>query len=153
MLPTRRLAAILAADIANYTRLMGVDEEGTHNRVKGHLRELINPKIHEHQGRIVKYTGDGMLVGLPGATGAGASPAEMQRGMIDRDAAHPDAHRIKFRIGIHVGDVIVEPEDIYGDGVNIAARLEGLAEPNGICISRMAHEYVRDRLPYQFADL
>jgi len=79
--------------------------------------------------------------------------AEIQRGMIDRDAARPDALRIKFRIGVHVGDVIVEPEDIYGDGVNIAARLEGLAEPNGICISRMAHEHVRDKLPYQFSDL
>jgi adenylate cyclase len=153
MLPTRRLAAILAADIANYTRLMGADEEGTHNRVKAHLRELVNPKIREHQGRVVKYTGDGMLVEFASVIGAVRCAAEMQRGMIDRDAAHPDAHRIKFRIGIHVGDVIVEPEDIYGDGVNIAARLEGLAEPNGICVSRMVHEHVRDRLPYPFADL
>jgi TolB-like protein/class 3 adenylate cyclase/Tfp pilus assembly protein PilF len=153
MVPTRRLAAILAADIADYSRLMHADEEGTHGRVKAHLRELVNPKFHEHRGRIVKYTGDGMLVEFASVVGAVRCAAEIQRGMIDRDAARPDTQRIKFRIGIHVGDVIVEPEDIYGDGVNIAARLEGLAEVNGICISRMVHEYVRDRLPYRFTDL
>jgi len=153
MVQTRRLAAILAADIAGYSRLMNADEEGTHLRVKAHLRELVNPKYNEHRGRIVKYTGDGMLVEFSSVLGAVRCAVEIQRAMIDRDAKLPDVDRITFRIGIHVGDVIVEPEDIYGDGVNLAARLEALAEPNGICISALVHEYIRDRLPYRFADM
>jgi TolB-like protein/class 3 adenylate cyclase len=153
MVSTRRLAAVLAADIASYSRLMGADEEGTHLRVKAHLRDLINPKLNEHHGRIVKYTGDGMLVEFSSVIGAVRCAVEIQRGMLDRETERPDAERIRLRIGINVSDVIVEPEDIYGDGVNLAARLEALAEPGGICISRLVHEYVRDRLPYPFSDL
>jgi adenylate cyclase len=149
----RRLAAIFAADVAGYSRLMGVDEEGTHERLKGHLRQLIDPKVKEHRGRIVKNTGDGLLVEFPSAVNAVRCAAEIQRGMVDRETEVADDRRIKFRIGINLGDVIVEPEDIFGDGVNIAARLEALAEPGGICISRTVHDHIGDRLPYSFEDI
>jgi adenylate cyclase len=148
----RRLAAILAADVARYSRLMGADEEVTHERLKTHLRELVDPKIEEHRGRIVKNTGDGMLVEFASVVDAVRCATEIQRGMIDRNVDTPEHKRISFRIGINLGDVIVEPEDIFGDGVNIAARLEALAEPGGICISRGVRDQIRDKLPYPFED-
>lgn len=128
----RKLAAILAADVAGYSRLMEKDEEGTHERLKAHLRELINPKIKEHRGRVIKNTGDGLLAEFPSAVNAVRCAAEVQRAMIDRNADVPEDGRIRFRIGVNLGDVIVEPEDIFGDGVNTAARLEALADPGGI---------------------
>jgi adenylate cyclase len=149
----RRLAAILAADVAGYSRLMGTDEEGTHERLKGHLRYLIDPKIKEHRGRVVKNTGDGMLVEFSSVVDATRCAAEIQRTMIDRNADIPEDKRISFRIGINLGDVIVEPDDIFGDGVNIAARLEALAEPGGICISRVVRDQIRDKMLYTFEDI
>ena len=149
----RRLAAILAADVAGYSRLMGADEESTHERLKAHRRELVEPKIGEHSGRIVKTTGDGLLAEFPSVVDAVRCAAEVQRAMIDREAGVTEARRIRFRIGINLGDVIVEDDDIFGDGVNVAARLEGLAEPGGICISRTVRDQIRDRLPYAFEDL
>src|SRR5216684_2436691 len=148
----RRLTAILAADVAGYSRLMGADEERTHERFRTHCRELVDPKIKEHRGRIVKNTGDGMLVEFPSVVDAVRCAAEIQRAMIDRNADIPEDKRISFRIGINLGDVIVEPGDIFGDGVNIAARLEALAEPGGICISRVVRDQIRDKLSYLFAE-
>ena len=153
MASTRRLAAILAADAVGYSRLMRADEEGTHERFKAHRRELVDPKIREHHGRIVKYTGDGMLAEFPSVVEAVLCAVEIQGGMSRRNVGVADDERISFRIGVNVGDVIAEPEDIYGDGVNIAARLEALAEPNGICISQMVYEQIRDKLDYPFDDL
>jgi adenylate cyclase len=127
----RRLAAILAADVAGYSRLMGVDEEGTHERLQAHLREVVNPKIGEHRGRIVKYTGDGFLAEFARVADAVRCAVEVQRGMAEREPEVPEERRIRFRIGVNLGDVIVEEHDIFGDGVNVAARLEGLAEPGG----------------------
>src|SRR6267154_1474829 len=135
MASTRRLAAILAADVAGYSRLMGVDEEGTLERLKAHRRQLIDPKITEHHGRIVKTTGDGMLAEFPSVVDAMRCAAELQRATIDREAGMPEDRRIRFRIGINLGDIIVDGDDIFGDGVNVTARLEALAEPGGICIS------------------
>jgi adenylate cyclase len=148
----RRLAAILAADVAGYSRLMGADEEGTHERLKAHRRELVDPKISEHSGRIVKTTGDGILAEFPSVVDAMRCAAEWQREMIDREPEVPDEQRIRFRIGINLGDVIVEEHDIFGDGVNVAARLEALAEPGGICISRMVRDQIRDKLNFPFED-
>jgi len=153
MATTRRLAAILAADVAGYSRLMGIDEDGTHQSYTAHLRELITPKIREHRGRIVKSTGDGMLAEFPSVVDAVLCAVEVQCGMGSRNTDVEEDKRVAFRIGINVSDVIAEPGDIFGDGVNIAARLESLAEPNGICISRAVHEQVRDKLPYTFDDL
>jgi adenylate cyclase len=153
MASTRRLAAILAADVAGYSRLMGVDEEGTHKRLQAHRRELVDPKIGEHSGRVVKNTGDGMLAEFSSVVDAVRCAVELQRAMTDREAGMPEDRRIRFRIGINLGDVIVEDDDIFGDGVNVAARLEALAEPGGICISRMVRDQIRDRLPYAFEDL
>jgi len=136
----RRLAAILAADVAAYSRLMGEDEEGTHERLKAHLSELVDPKIKEHRGRTVKKTGDGLLAEFASVVDAVRCAAEIQCGMIDREPEVPDEQRIRFRIGINLGDVIVEEHDIFGDGVNVAARLEALAEPGGICISRVVRD-------------
>jgi len=153
MLPVRRLAAILAADVVGYSRLMGTDEEGTHERLKAHLRELVDPKIGEHRGRIVKNTGDGFLAEFSSVVDAVRCAAEIQHGMGEREPEVPEERRIRFRIGINLGDVIAEGEDIFGDGVNIAARLEVLAEPGGICISRVVRDQVRDRLDYTFEDL
>jgi adenylate cyclase len=149
----RRLAAILAADVAGYSRLMGADEEGTHARLKAHLGELVNPKIAEHRGRIVKSTGDGLLAEFASVVDAVRCATQIQRGMADRDPDVPDERRIRFRIGINLGDVIVEEQDIFGDGVNVAARLEALAEPSGICISRVVRDQVRDRLDFTFEDM
>jgi class 3 adenylate cyclase len=152
MASTRRLAAILAADVAGYSRLMGLDEEGTHERLRRHLRDLLDPKIKEYRGRIVKNTGDGMLAEFSSVVDAVRSAVEMQRAMADRNAETEEDKRITFRIGINLGDVIVEEGDIYGDGVNVAARLEALAEPGGICISRVVRDQIRDKLPYPFED-
>src|SRR6516165_7894453 len=149
----RRLAAILAADVAGYSRLMGADEEGTHERLKSHLRGLVDPKVAEHRGRIVKNTGDGFLAEFASVVDAVRCAVEMQHGMIDRELEVPDERCIRFRIGINLGDVIVEEHDIFGDGVNVAARLEGLAEPGGICVSRVVRDQLRDRLDYAFEDM
>jgi adenylate cyclase len=152
MASTRRLTAILAADVAGYSRLMGADEEGTHERLQAHFRELVDPKIKEHRGRTVKNTGDGLLAEFASVVDAVRCAAEVQRGMIDREPEVPDGQCIRFRIGINLGDVIVEDHDIFGDGVNVAARLEALAEPGGICISRTVHDHIRDKLGYPFED-
>src|SRR5499433_534835 len=152
-MPTvRRLAAILVADVVGYSRLMGTDEEGTLERLKGARRELVDPKIKEHRGRIVKTTGDGLLAEFPSVVDAVRCAVEVQRAMLDRNAETPKDGRITFRIGINLGDIIVDGDDIYGDGVNIAARLEALAEPGGICISRVVRDQIRDKLPYPFED-
>jgi adenylate cyclase len=152
MASVRRLTAILAADVAGYSRLMGADEEGTHERLKAHLRDLVNPKIAEHRGRVVKNTGDGMLAEFSSVVDAVRCAAEVQRAMADRNAETPEDRRITFRVGINLGDVIAEPDDIYGDGVNVAARLEALSEPGGICVSRVVRDQIRDKLPYPFED-
>ena len=152
MASTRRLAAILAADVAGYSRLMGADEEGTHERLRRHLRDLVDPKIKEHRGRVVKNTGDGLLAEFSSVVDAVRCAVEMQRAMSDRNAETVEDKRITFRIGINLGDVIAEEDDIYGDGVNIAARLEALAEPGGICISRVVRDQIRDKLPYPLED-
>jgi len=153
MSQTRRLAAILAADVVGYSRLMGTDEEGTHERVKAHLVELIDPKIHEHHGRVVKTTGDGVLAEFASVVDAVRCAGEIQRAMADRDLDLAEERRLRFRIGINLGDVIADGGDIYGDGVNIAVRLEGLAAPGGICISGTVRDHVGDRLPYAFEDM
>jgi len=149
----RRLAAILAVDVAGYSRLMGADEEGTLAALRAVRRELSDPKIAEHRGRIVKTTGDGLLAEFASVVDAVRCAVEVQREMIARNAATPAERRIEFRMGINVGDIIIEDGDIFGDGVNIAARLEALAEPSGICLSAAAHEQVRDRLDLAFDDL
>jgi TolB-like protein/Tfp pilus assembly protein PilF len=153
MPPVRRLTAILAADVAGYSRLMGADEEGTHERLKAHLSELVNPKINEHRGRTVKNTGDGLLAEFGSVVDAVRCAVEVQRGMVERNAGTPVDERIEFRVGINLGDVIVEEGDIFGDGVNVAARLEALAEPGGICISRTVRDHIRDKLPNRFEDM
>jgi adenylate cyclase len=150
---TRRLAAILATDVVGYSRLMGADEEGTLQRLRGHRRELVDPKIREHHGRIVKTTGDGMLVEFSSIVDAIRCAVEIQRAMVDRNAGIAEDQRIIFRIGVNLGDVIIDGDDIYGDGVNIAARLEALAEPGGVCISRTVRDHIGDRLPYTFDDM
>ena len=149
----RRLAAILAADVAGYSRLMGRDEAGTLARLKALRRELIDPMVAEHKGRIVKTTGDGLLIEFPSVVEAVACAMTVQSGMGSRNAATPEDRRIEFRVGINSGDIIVEDGDIHGDGVNIAARLEGVAEPGGICVSAIVHDQVRDRLDCVFEDL
>jgi TolB-like protein/class 3 adenylate cyclase/tetratricopeptide (TPR) repeat protein len=149
----RRLTAILAADVAGYSRLMGVDEEGTHERLRAHLRKLIEPKIAEHHGRVVKNTGDGFLAEFASVGDAVRCAVQVQRSMAERNAAIPPGERIEFRMGINLGDVIVEAHDIFGNGVNVAARLEALAEPGGIYVSRVVRDQVRDRLDYAFEDL
>jgi adenylate cyclase len=153
MSQTGRLPAIHAGDVPGYSRLMGADEEGTHERLKAHLGQLVDQKIEEHRGRTVKNTGDGLLAEFASVVDAVRCAAEVERGMIDREPEVPDERRIRFRIGINLGDVIVEEHDVFGDGVNIAARLEALAEPGGICISRMVRDQIRDKLPYPFEDM
>jgi adenylate cyclase len=149
----RRLAAILAADVVGYSRLMGEDEAGTLERLKAHRRELIDPKTLAYHGRIVKLMGDGALVEFASVVDAVQCAAEIQRGMVERNAEVSEDRRIEFRIGINLGDVIVEGDDIYGDGVNVAARLETFAEPGGICISDVVHRNVRGKLDLGFDDL
>ena len=148
----RRLTAILAADVAGYSRLMGSDEEGTLARLKAHRSALVDPKIDEHRGRIVKTTGDGLLVEFASVVDAMRCALEVQRGMVERNADVPQEKRIEFRMGINVGDIIVDGNDIFGDGVNVAARLEGLAEPNGICVSSRVQEDAQGRLDIAFED-
>jgi adenylate cyclase len=150
---TRRLAAILAADVVGYSRLMGADEEGTHERFKAHLVELVDPKIREHHGRIVKTTGDGVLAEFASVVDAVRCAAEIQRAMADRDLDLAEERRLRFRIGVNLGDVIADGGDIYGDGVNIAVRLEGLAAPGGICVSGTVRDHIGDRLSYAFEDM
>jgi class 3 adenylate cyclase/TolB-like protein/Flp pilus assembly protein TadD len=150
---SRRLTAIVAADVAGYSRLMGADEERTHERLKTLRRELVDPKIQQHHGRIVKTTGDGMLVEFASVVDAVRCVVELQRAMVDRNADVAEEERIAFRIGVNLGDVIAEAGDIYGDGVNVAARLEALAEPGGICISGTVWDHISDKLPYSFADM
>ena len=143
----RRLAAVLAADVAGYSRLMGVDEEGTLARLKAARKALVDPTIAAHRGRIVKTTGDGMLVEFASAVDAVRCAVEVQRGMAEHKCRSvPQDQRIEFRIGIHVGDIIIDDNDIFGDGVNIAARLEGIAEPGGVCISDDAYRQVRGKV-------
>ena len=148
----RRLTAILAADVAGYSRLMGADEEGTLARLKSHRRELIDPKIEEHRGRIVKTTGDGMLVEFASVVDALRCAIEIQRAMLGRNADLPRESRIEFRAGINTGDIIIDGGDIYGDGVNVAARLEGIAEPGGICVSGRVQEDTRGKFDIAFED-
>jgi adenylate cyclase len=148
----RRLAAILAADVVGYSRLMGANEVGTLRALKTLRRELIDPAIARHGGRIVKLTGDGILIEFASAVDAVACAVEVQREMARRNAGTPQERRIDYRVGINIGDVIVDGDDIYGDGVNVAARLEALAEPGGIWISGAAQEQVRDKLPFAFVD-
>src|SRR6516165_5645398 len=148
----RRLAAILAGDVAGYSRMMGADEEGTLLRLNTHRREFLEPKIAEHRGRIVKRTGDGVLIEFASVVDATTCAVEIQRGMVERNASIPQDKRIELRMGIHVGDVIIEDGDIFGDGVNIAARLEGIAQPSGICISEDVYRQVRGKLDAKFQD-
>jgi adenylate cyclase len=149
----RRLAAILAADVAGYSRLMGADEEGTLARLKACRKALVDPKIAEYRGRIVKTTGDGMLVEFGSAVDAVRCAVEVQRGMTSSNVDIPETKRVEFRIGIHVGDIIIDDDDIFGDGVNIAARLEGIADPGGICISDDAHRQIRGKTEIAYDDM
>jgi adenylate cyclase len=149
----RRLAAIFCADVAAYSRLMGSDEEGTLAALKSHRRELIDPLIAQHQGRIVKTTGDGMLIEFASVVDAVRCAVVMQQGMEDRNATVPEAQRIRFRIGINLGDIIIDEGDIFGDGVNVAARLEALADPSEICVSGSVRDQIGEKLPIGFADL
>ncbi len=149
----RRLLAILAADVVGYSRLMGEDEEGTHAAMKAIQGELGDPKVEEHRGRIVSKTGDGLLVEFPSVVDAVRCAVELQREMVTRNVAIPAEKRVEFRIGINLGDIIIDEHDIYGDGVNVAARLEALADPGGICVSRVVRDQVRDKLDVAFVDL
>ena len=149
----RRLTAILAADVAGYSRLMGTDEEGTLAALKTLRREVADPKIKEHRGRIVNTTGDGLLSEFASVVDAVRCAVEVQREMAARNADVPAERRIDFRIGVNLGDIIIDENDIFGDGVNIAARLETLAEPGGICVSRVVRDQVRDKLAIPFEDM
>ncbi|MFY9736791.1 MAG: tetratricopeptide repeat protein [Rhodoplanes sp.] len=148
----RRLTAILAVDVAGYSRLTGIDEEGTHTQLMGHLRSLVDPKIAEHRGRVVKNTGDGLLAEFSSVVEAVRCAVDIQRGMVERNAEAPQGKRIEFRIGINVGDIIIDRGDIFGDGVNVAARLQGFAEPGGICVSARVQEDVQGKLDVAFED-
>ncbi len=149
----RRLTAILAADVVGYSRLMGEDEEGVLTALKTHRNEFVHPKVEEYNGRIVKLMGDGELIEFASAVDAVTCAVNIQRGMAERNAQTPAEKRIEYRIGINVGDIIVDGDDIYGDGVNIAARVEGLADPGGICISRTTRDQVRDKLDFVLEDM
>src|SRR6185437_12273046 len=149
----RRLAAVLAADVAGYSRLMGADEEGTLGRLKAVRKALVDPTIAAYRGRIVKTTGDGMLVEFASAVDATRCAIEVQRGIAAQNADVPQDVRIEFRVGIHVGDIIVDEDDIFGDGVNIAARLEGIAEPGGVCMSDDTYRQVRGKVEIACYDL
>src|ERR1700738_4193474 len=149
----RRLTAILAADVAGYSRLMGADEEGTLAPLKVLRREVADPKIKEHRGRIVKTTGDGLLVEFASVVDAVRCAVELQREMALRNEGVARERRIEFRIDINLGDIIIDEHDIYGDGVNVAARLEALPEPGGICVSRVVRDQVRDKVDFGFENL
>src|SRR5262245_34058812 len=149
----RRLAAILAADVAGYSRLMGVDEEGTLAALKGLRKSLIDPKIAEHRGRMVKTTGDGALVEFASAVDAVRCALQIQRAMAQHNAPVPEDRRIEFRIGINVGDIIIDEGDIYGDGVNVAARIETLATPGSICLSDNALQQIKGKVALDVNDM
>ena len=149
----RRLAAIVSADVAGYSRLMGRDDSGTLAALKAHRHELIDPKIAEYGGRIVKTTGDGLLLEFPSVVDAVRCAADVQRGMAERNASVPADQRLDFRIGINLGDIIIDGDDIYGDGVNVAARLQALAEPSEICVSKVVRDQVLDKLSFTFDEL
>src|SRR6516164_2800448 len=149
----RRLAAILAADVAGYSRLMHSDEEATHAKLTALLMEAVQPAIAEHGGRIVKNTGDGFLAEFPSAVQAVRAAVQFQNRIKELTVGDADDRRIALRVGVNIGDVIVEPHDIFGDGVNIAARLEGIAEPGGICISSSTYDQIRGKVGIEFADL
>jgi adenylate cyclase len=149
----RRLAAVLAADVAGYSRLMGGDEEGTLRTLAAHRREAVDPKIAAYKGRIVKTTGDGVLVEFMSVIDAVSCATEIQRAMIERNEHVPPDRRVEFRIGINVGDIIIQDGDIFGDGVNVAARLEGISDPGGICVSRIVRDQIGSRLDISFVDL
>ena len=149
----RRLAAIVAADVAGYSRLMHHDEEATHTKLTKLLADCVTPAISEHDGRIVKNTGDGFLAEFPSAVQAVRAAVQFQTRIKELTIGDAEDRRIAFRVGVNVGDVIVEPHDIFGDGVNIAARLEGIAEPGGICISYSTYDQVRGKVGIEFADL
>ena len=149
----RRLAAVLAADVAGYSRLMGRDEERTLTQLKSFRNTVVDPGIAAHRGRIVKTTGDGMLVEFASAVDAARCAVQLQREMAQQNATVPPELRIEFRIGIHVGDIIIDDNDIFGDGVNIAARLEGIAEPGGVCVSDDAHRQIRGKIDIAFDDI
>src|SRR5689334_12258028 len=142
----RRLAAILAADVVGYSRLMERDEAGTLERLRNHRKEFIEPLIAEHQGRVVKLMGDGALCEFGSAVDAVACAIAIQHGMAEREGNRPEAKRVRFRIGINVGDIIHEEGDVYGDGVNLAARLEALAEPGGVRVSDVVRQHVEGKL-------
>ena len=149
----RRLTAIMAVDVAGYSRLTGIDEEGTHAQLTGHLRSLDRSReFAQHRGRVVKNTGDGLLAEFSSIVEAVRCAVDVQRGMVDRNADVPQGKRIEFRIGINVGDIIIDRGDIFGDGVNVAARLEGFATPGGICVSARVQEDVRGKLDVAFED-
>jgi len=149
----RRLAAIFAADVAGYSRLTETDEEGTVAALKAFRHGLIDPKVAEHRGRLVKTTGDGLLVEFPSVVDAVRCAIETQRGMVARNSGLPSKERIQYRVGINLGDVVVDEDDILGDGVNVAARLEGMAKPGGLCVSDVVHQMVLDRVNEPFRDL
>jgi class 3 adenylate cyclase len=149
----RRLSAILAADVAGYSRLMHSDEEPTHTKLAALLTDAVNPAIAEHGGRIVKNTGDGFLAEFPSAVEAVRAAIQFQARVKELTIGDVEERRIAFRVGINIGDVIAEPHDIFGDDVNIAARLESIAEPGGICISASAYDHVRGKVGVEFADL
>src|SRR5262245_10036122 len=153
MTAIRRLAAILAADVAGYSRLIGADEGDTLERLKALRRELLDPKIAEHKGRLVKTTGDGLLVEFGSVVDALRCAVDVQREMTGRNSGVTPDTRIEFRIGINVGDIVVEDGDIFGDGVNVAARLEGLAEPGGICVAARVQEDAAGKLDLAFDDI
>jgi class 3 adenylate cyclase len=149
----RRLTAIVAADVAGYSRLTGLDEEGTHLELAAHLTSVLNPKIAQHRGRIVKNTGDGVLAEFGSAVDAVRCAIDIQRGMAGRNAHVPPEKRIEFRIGINIGDIISDRGDIFGDGVNVAARIEGIAAAGGVCISDDVFRQVRGRVASEFVDI
>jgi adenylate cyclase len=154
MSETRKIAAILVADVVGYSRLAGIDEDGTLSRLRGLRSDLIDPAIDAHHGRIVKRTGDGSLIEFRSVVDAVRCAIEVQNGMVERNVGVSADRHIDFRIGIHLGDVVEESDgDLMGDGVNIASRLEGVAEPGGVCLSNAAYEQVRDKLRYDFVDL
>ena len=149
----RRLAAIISADVVGYSKMMGQDEAGTLARLNSLRSEFLHPKIAEHGGRIVKTTGDGTLIEFASAVDAVSHAMDVQRGIAERNSGLPDDQRIFLRLGINVGDIIIEGEDIFGDGVNVAARIEAMDDPGGICISARMHDYVGSRLDIAFDDL
>ena len=149
----RRLTTILAADVVGYSRLMAADEAGTFARLKSNRKELIEPKIAEYHGRVVKLMGDGTLMEFGSVVDAVCFAVDVQRAMAERDADTPEDRRIRYRVGINIGDIIVDGDDIYGDGVNIAARLEAIAEPGGVYVSRSVYNQIKGKVGLDFEDL